>query len=306
LPRYTRRTREIDEAILSCYLAGANSRRIRQALQPLLGEEHLSKSAVSRVVARLKELFAAWSQRDLSGESYVVPFLDGFHVKVRLARRVVSVPALAVLGVREDGQKVLVALRLAASEAEVNWADVIVGLQRRGLAEPLLLVVDGHQGLGKALAHWSGVKVQRCASHKGRNLVDHCPAHARAEMKRDYDRIVYAKDGLAARSAHDAFLAKWSKLCPPVARSLEEAGLELLSFYEFPKSMWKSLRTTNALGNLNRELRRRTKTQASFSTEEAAVTLLFGLVAFGQVKLRRIDGHRALATLVAEQKRQAA
>jgi transposase-like protein len=38
--------------------------------------------------------------------------------------------------------------------------------------------------------------------------------------------------------------------------------------------MWKSLRTTNALENLNRELRRRTKTQASFSTEQAAVTLL--------------------------------
>lgn len=157
LPRYARRTREIDGAILSCYLAGANSRRIRLALQPLLGDEHLSKSTVSRVVGRLKELFAAWSQRDLSGESYAVLFLDGFHLKVRLARRVVSAPVLAVLGVREDGQKVLVALRLATSEAEVNWAEVIVGLQHRGLPVPRLLVVDGHQGLGKALAQWSGV-----------------------------------------------------------------------------------------------------------------------------------------------------
>lgn len=301
LQRYARRTREIDEAILSCYLAGANSRRIRLALQPLLGDEHLSKSAVSRVVGRLKELFAAWNQRDLSGESYAVLFLDGFHLKVRLARRVVSVPVLAVLGVREDGQKVLLALRLAASEAEVNWAELIVGLQRRGLAAPLLLVVDGHQGLGKALAQWGGVKVQRCVHHKLNNLREHCPAHARAEMTRDYDRIRYAKDGLAARGAYDAFLNKWSKLCSPVARSLEEAGLELLTFYEFPKSMWKSLRTTNVLENLNREFRRRTKTQASFSTEEAAVTLLYGLVAFGQIKLRRIDGHRALAALAVKQ-----
>ncbi|HVT57823.1 MAG TPA: serine hydrolase [Thermoanaerobaculia bacterium] len=90
LPRYARRMQEIDDAILSCYLAGANTRRIRLALQPLLGDEHLSKSAVSRVVGRLKALFAAWSQRDLSGESYAVLFLDGFHLKVRLARRVVS------------------------------------------------------------------------------------------------------------------------------------------------------------------------------------------------------------------------
>ena len=78
--------------------------------------------------------------------------------------------------------------------------------------------------------------------------------------------------------------------CPAVARSLDEAGLDLLTFYEFPKTMWKSLRTTSTLENLNREFRRRTKTQASFGTEAAALTLLYGLVAFGQIVLRRIDG----------------
>lgn len=58
LPHYARRTRKVDEAILGAYLAGANTRRIRRALEPLLGTEHLSKSAVSRVAARLKGLFA--------------------------------------------------------------------------------------------------------------------------------------------------------------------------------------------------------------------------------------------------------
>ena len=87
LPRYARRTREIDEAILGCYLGGVNSRRIRTALKPLLGEQHLSKSAVSRIVGRLKALFATWQDRDLSTERYAVIFLDGFHLKVRLATR---------------------------------------------------------------------------------------------------------------------------------------------------------------------------------------------------------------------------
>jgi transposase-like protein len=92
-----------------------------------------------------------------------------------------------------------------------------------------------------------------------------------------------------------------------VARSLEEAGLDLLTFYRFPPAMWKSLRTTNALENLNREFRRRTKTQASFSTEAAALTVLFGLVAVGQIVFRKIDGHHELAAfLVKEQWSQAA
>ena len=67
--------------------------------------------------------------------------------------------------------------------------------------------------------------------------------------------LICATTPLAARAAYDAFLKKWTPLCPPVARSLEEAGLELLTFYTFPKAMWKSLRTTNALENLNREFR---------------------------------------------------
>ena len=76
------------------------------------------------------------------------------------------------------------------------------------------------------------------------------------------------------------------------------AGNQLLTFYEFPRAMWKSIRTTNALENLNREFRRRTKTQASFSSEESAVALLFGLIASGQIQLRRIDGYQRLSEVL--------
>ena len=306
LPRYARRTREIDDAILGCYLGGINSRRIRTALKPLLGEQHLSKSAVSRIVARLKALFTSWQARDLSAERYPIVFLDGFHLKVRVARRVVSVPVLAALGVTETGQKCLLTLRLAASEAAATWGAAVTDLQQRGLAAPLLLVVDGNAGLKNALKQWDGVRVQRCTTHKLENLKAHCPRHAQAEMKRDYDRLLYAADGLTARAAYDTFAKKWSTLCPAVATSLEEAGLELLTFYAFPKAMWKSLRTTNTLENLNREFRRRTKTQASFGTEEAALTVLYGLVAFGQIQLRTIDGYKQLPSFLANERQNVA
>ncbi len=306
VPRYQRRSREVDEAILGAYLAGANSRRIKKALAPLLGEKHLSKSAVSRVVSRLKEHFARWNERDLSQERFAIVYLDGFHLKVRLARRVVSAPVLAVLGVAEDGSKVLVSLRLAVSEAGVHWRAAIEDLKARGLAAPRVIVSDGHKGLAKACEAWPEAKVQRCTQHKWENLKMHCPVHAQAELKRDWDAIVRADDGLAARAAYQTFLTKWTTLVPAVARSLEEAGLELLTFYSFPKSMWKSLRTTNPLENLNREFRRRTKTQGSFATEAAGVTLLWGLVAFGQIRLRKIDGYRDMDKLLRDPAQEAA
>ena len=170
LPRYGRRTREIDEAILSCYLGGVNSRRIRTALKPLLGERHLSKSAVSRIVARLKALSATWQGRDLSTARYPIVFLDGFHLKLRVARRVVSVPVLAALGASETGQKCLLTLRVAASEASATWGVAVTDLQQRGLTAPLLLVVDGHAGLKHALKQWDGVRVQRCTTAQAGEL----------------------------------------------------------------------------------------------------------------------------------------
>jgi len=298
LPRYARRTAEVDEAVLGAYLAGTNSRRIRKALTPLLGEANLSKSAVSRIVARLKALFAAWNERDLSSESYPIVYLDGFHLKVRLARRVVKAPVLAALGVTEDGRKQLVALRLCVSEAGIHWRELVEDLKRRGLQAPLLLIADGHKGLAKARESWKTSRVQRCVEHKRTNLKQHCPRHAHAELKRDYDAIIYADCRKDAETALKAFDNKWNTLCPAVARSLQEAGDDLLTFFDFPKAMWKSLRTTNPLENLNREFRRRTKTQASFATEQAALTLLYGLVAFGQIRFRRIDGYRELPGLL--------
>ena len=97
---------------------------------------------------------------------------------------------------------------------------------------------------------------------------------------------------------YDADDYQYPPLAPAVVRNLEEAGNQLLTFYEFPRAMWKSIRTTNALENLNREFRRRTKTQASFSSEESAVALLFGLIASGQIQLRRIDGYQRLSEVL--------
>ena len=42
------------------------------------------------------------------------------------------------------------------------------------------------------------------------------------------------------------------------------------------------------------------KTQGSPPSEDAALTLLFGLVVSGQIKLRRIDGWRKIAAMLGQ------
>jgi transposase-like protein len=295
LPASQRRTRAVDDAILGVYLAGGNTRRIRTALEPLIGTLNLSKSAVSRIVTRLKASYEAWRTRDLSDESYAVLYLDAIYLAVRLARRVVKVPVQVVLGVRTDGQKVVIGMQAALRESTSDWKEMIDGLKKRGLADPALIIVDGALGLRSAIERsWPKAEVQRCTQHKLENLKSKVPTHAHAELKRDYRAITHALSGENALRAYNAFLAKWEKICPAAAKSLEEGGLELLTFYRFPRAMWKSLRSTNTLERLNQEFRRRVKTQGSMPNESAGLVLLYGLLAFGQIKLRRIDGWKAI------------
>jgi transposase-like protein len=298
LPRYQRRTRKVDEAIVGCYLAGANTRRIRKALAPLLGSSSLSKSAISRVIGRLKERFEEWRGRDLSGDVYQILFLDAMMLPVRLARRVVKVPVQAVLGVREDGQKVLLSVEIASSESTASWKAVVEDLAGRGLRSPALVILDGNAGLRRAVGEaWPGTPAQRCTKHKLENLLAKAPKHCHAELKRDYQAITHGSSVEAVKQAYDRFVTKWSRLCQEVVKSLQEAGEELLTFTRFPKPMWKSIRTTNSIERVNLEFRRRTKTQGSFRDETSALILLFGLFAMGQIQLRRIDGWKELSKI---------
>ena len=300
MPRYRRSSPEVEQAVLGVYLSGGNTRRIRGALQPLLSGAPLSKSAVSRLVNRLEESYERWRQRDLAEERIVYLYLDAIYPKVRSAGKVVSLPVLVALGVKETGEKILLALAIAGAETGAAWQGVLEDLAARHLGRPRLVISDGKAGLRSALERiWSGVPHQRCTVHKLRNLLAKAPEHAQEGVHEDYNRIVYASNRAAAERARDSFLAKWRKPCPSVAASLEEAGEELLTFYRFPASQHKSLRTTNAIERLQEEFRRRVKTQASLPSEKAALLVFFGLFASGQVKMRRIEGWFDLAAVAA-------
>jgi len=308
VPRYERRLPEVNETVLATYLAGANSRRLRSALRPLLKAAPLSKSAVSRVVGTLKAEVDAWRTRALADLDVLGLYLDAVALRVRSAGKVVSVPALGVVAVLTDGQKQLLTLELCpGGETFAAWKGCLDDLVARGLAAPVWSVIDGHPGLRKAVGLvWPRVLVQRCGVHKLRNLERKAPKHALPEIRTDFHRIMYAESATAARAAYTAFERKWTSRCPGVVRSLQEGGEELLTFFQFPRRQWKTLRTTNVIERLNEEFRRRVKTQGALPTEDAALVLLVGLVVSGQIRLRRLDGWRQIPAMLREHRRPAA
>lgn len=304
--RYERRTERVDAALVNCYLVGVNTRKVKLALRPLLEGSALSASSVSRLVKRLKDGFEAWRSRDLSGESYSILVLDAIRLRVRMARRVVSVPVQAVIGVKGNGEKEVLGLRLSPSESRKSWDGVVEDLVMRNMVAPVLVLVDGNAGLlGSIRENWPETEIQRCAHHKLENLLSKAPKHCHEELKRDFGAITHAECREAAEKAYKDFERKWERLVPEVARSLREGGLDLLTFYNYPAEMWKSLRTTNLIERLNQEFRRRVKTQGSFPTEGSALTLLYGLLASGAIRLRKIDGYQRMSEVISKPERKA-
>lgn len=289
--RYERRSQRVDEAIVGVYLGGANTRRIRGALAPLLRGAPLSKDAVSRLVGRLKEDFERWQQRDLKDQKIRYLYMDGWYPKVRIDRKRVRVPVLVTLGTQENGERAVIDLRIAGEESGASWGEVIKALVKRGIGVPELAVVDGNPGLAAALQEqWKGIKIQRCTNHKLRNLLAKAPARLREELAEDYRRMIYAESAKKVAEQREKFTKKWKLKCAAVISSLEEAGDDLFTFTKYPPSQWKALRTTNAIERINEEFRRRTKTQASLPNEDAVVLLMYGLLCSGQIRLRRMVG----------------
>jgi transposase-like protein len=216
-------------------------------------------------------------------------------VRVRLDRKATSIVLLVVLGVREDGQKVLLAVKNMGGETSEAWRAVLDDLVRRGLHKPEFLIVDGGSGLEQALAAlWGDVPTQRCTVHKHRNLLAHAPQRLHEEVSADYNDMIYAASAAEIEARRRAFIRKWRLKCKAVADSLEEAGDRLFTFTRLPADQWKSARTTNAIERLHEEFKRRIKTQTVLPSAETAAMLFWALLAAGQITMRKVDGWQTL------------
>ncbi len=304
LPRYARRTATLDTTLARLYLSGASTRDLRRAVAPLFGTQALSKSAVSRVITRLQASYQTWQRRSLADEPIAYLFLDGQRIPVHAGGRVTACSVLMAVGVRSTGEKVVLALRVVGSEQTAAWTGLLEDLTARGLARPQLVVSDGSKGAEAALqATWPDIRHQRCLVHKLRNLVAAAPRALQAVVVRDFRTITTARTPDAVHAAVAAFRRTWARKWSPVVTSLDEAGPGLTAFTSFPPSQWRSLRSTNGIERIFGEFRRRVKTQGALPTAEAILTVLWGTLATGGIRLRKLDGY---PTLTNDTMRQAA
>ena len=273
-----RRSPEVNEMIRQAFLRGISTRGVGRVVS-LLTEESVSAQTVSRLTRVRDEQVEKFHHAPLA-DDWCYLMLDGVWLKVRRAFGPQKVLLLVAYGVRTDGRRQLLAFVRAKSESQAGWEGLLNDLYRRGLrGQRLQLVItDGCPGLAAAIpAVYPRARHQRCWVHKMRNL---CEAVRRADhdaVKRDAQRIYQAANQAAARRAFERFRFRWRAQYSPLVRRLEQDLPALLTFFEFPRHLWRKLRTTNAIERCFVEVRRRTRPMVVFCNVESVDRIIYAI-----------------------------
>ena len=181
-------------------------------------------------------------------------------------------------GVHQSGRREVIGLDVGEAETEAFWREFLRGLRARGLAGVRLCVCDAHDGLGQAIATVLGWAWQRCSVHFLRDMLGQV-AKAQQPMIAAAIRGIFQATSLG--EAHQRLVEVVDRLqpvAPKVAGLLEAAEAELLAFYRLPREHWSTLRSTNPLERVNREIGRRTDVVGIFPNDAALLRLAGSLL----------------------------
>ena len=258
------------------FLSGISTRTLAMMSHRLIGRK-ISSGEVSRCSRELIQAIENWRNRNLSLMRFKYLFCDGVYFEMRITRSIEKVAVLVVIGVTEDGQKQVIGLQSGDKESASCWRELFRDLKSRGLNSQTVTlgIMDGLPGLEKVFREeFSQSKVQRCQVHVARNVLAKVPQKLKQKVADDMRSIFYASSREKALEFSTQFRDRWQKEVPSAVKCLQNSLDSCLTFFDFPKEEWISLRTTNVIERLNKEFRRRTKPMEIMAGEHACYTLL--------------------------------
>lgn len=264
-----------DNQIVELYAMSNSIADIRNHLYRMYGTE-MSESRISGVINATWDRVKAWQERPLSS-LYAVLFVDAVHINMRRDKGVQKIALYVVYGITVQGQREIIALYPGqGAESASEWARCLADLKNRGLQDVLILCSDGLSGLRPVLQEaYPQARIQRCIVHKIRNcfkLIDNKDSKKVLGQLKD---VYMAVNEPAARLALEDFGQYWKGKYDVIVRMWNKDWDELMATMDLGPILRKLTYTTNAIENLNREIRRVTKTKGAWVSDRALLIQLF-------------------------------
>jgi transposase-like protein len=284
--QYQRRQAELDEAMCAMFVSGGSTVQVGHIVEKLTRTKP-SPSTVSRVFHGLEDEFDRWKKRRLAQE-YLYVFADGTYFSVIYGHEGHKMPILAVIGITVDGEREVLAFRVGERENQMAWADVMDDLKQRGVEHVGLWITDGNQATINAVEQkFPASARQRCVKHKMDNVLSYIPKKQQAQVKPELKAIFYQPNRQKADQEVAAFVEKYGPLYPTAIECLNRDLDACLTFYDFPKEHWKTIRTTNVIERLFLEVKRRShKMGAAFRNETSCLLMFYAVIR--SINFRRI------------------
>lgn len=275
IPTHARRFTGFDDKIIALYARGLSVREIQAFLTEMYAVD-VSPDLISTVTDAVLSEVVAWQARPLE-TMYPVVMFDALRVKIRDEAVVQTKAVYLALAVLPDGTRDILGVWIEHTEGAKFWMKVFADLQSRGCRDILIAVTDGLKGMPEALAAvYPATTLQTCIVHLIRHSLDFATWKTRKPLAAALRPIYTAPSAEAAAAALDVFAAgAWGTQFPTVVASWRRAWAQVIPFFAFPPEIRRVLYTTNALENVNRQVRKTLKTRGHFPSDEAATKLIW-------------------------------
>jgi transposase-like protein len=276
--RYQRSEQAFVLALMEMVVQGVSTRKVSAITEELCGAS-FSKSTVSSLCVGLDARVRAFNERRLDA-AYPFVLVDALFIQSRQGDRVLMRTVLIVSGVRSDGIREILGVKIGNSESFATWDETFRWLRDRGLKGVAFVISDQHSGLREAVSkHFHGATWQRCQVHLMRNILGSCGSKIRAEVAAEAKLVFQAADLPEARRRLAAFSERFAKTAPKAVACLEAGFEDAMAVMVLPEKYRKRLRTTNMQERLNEEVRRRERVIRIFPNDESALRLIGALLA---------------------------
>ena len=274
---------DLDEKILSLYSRGMSYRDIRAQMEEIYGVE-ISEGTISSITDRIIPMIRQWQSRPLE-RLYPIIWMDAMHFKIRDEGHVRSKAVYTILGVNMDGRKEVLGLYQGESESAAFWLQVLSDLKQRGVEDILLASIDNLRGFAEAIEDvFPLAEVQLCVIHQIRNSLKYITWKNQRAFMRDLKEVYKANTKEVAEHNLDLLDQKWGKQYPVVIKSWRHNWERLSNYFKYPEPIRRLVYTTNTVEGYHRMVRKITKSKGAFTSEIAALKLVYMATMNFQVK----------------------
>jgi len=269
IPKGQRMSDKLEEAIIGMYGRGMTTSDISEQVKEAYGVE-VSEGTISTVTNKVIEHVKEWQNRPLESVYFTV-WMDGIMLKVKQGGKYINKCIYLVIGLKKDGLKEVLGMWLAETESASFWMSVLTDLKARGVDDILIACTDNLKGFTDAIKGvFPQTITQLCIVHQIRNSCKYVVWKDRKSFCADLKEVYTAPNKVAAEQAMADFALKWEAKYKHAILSWKTNWENLTSYFEFPMEIRKIIYTTNTIENVNRGIRKYTKTKVQFTDDMAA------------------------------------